>query len=89
MGKYAATSDEYTPTITPTVRTAIYVVSLGVNVTAGITLVVLLVLELVAPTAALAIFGAVMWGLSTVSNALAVGYRPTRPDINPDGTPAS
>lgn len=79
MGKYEAEGGEYTPTISPSARTAIYVVSLAVNVLAGVALVIVLALEVVAPGVAVAIFGGVQWGLSTVSNALAVGYRPTRP----------
>lgn len=80
-GKYEADVPPTGELISKQARTRIYVGSLVLNVVAGVALVVVLALELVPASAALAIFGAVTWGLNQVSTSLAVGYRPTRPPV--------
>lgn len=63
------TQDDYTPTIPPVVRTTAYVVGVVVGITGGG-----IAIALESP-----VIGGICAAVAAGANALAYGYRPTRP----------
>lgn len=66
------------PTISPGARTRIYVGLLVANVSSGLSFTLLSIFGVVDPVQAVAAGGAIAGATGVVSQALAIGYRPTR-----------
>jgi len=70
--------------LSPTFRTWSYVACLVLNMLAVVGLGLATVWELVDPVKGAATAGVILAGVGIYSNALALGYRPTRGAVEPD-----